>query len=118
MPCGKPCRLTRRRGRRASAGWRRKTSRPRPGSWRRIGPAQARPTQLDVWNESPPEGSGFLYVGQAGSDPGRIALGEGQGATLSFEVRFGGARLRDGTVTPFFRFLGLRPRLPWGTQYR
>ncbi len=86
--------------------------------WRRIGPAQNRPTQLDVWNERPPEGSGFLYLGHAGSEPGRIALGDGQGPTLAFEVRLGDAKLRDGTVTPFSRFLGLRPRLPWGTQYR
>ena len=85
--------------------------------WRRIGPAQNRPTQLDVWADRPPEGSGFLYVGSAGSDPGRIALGEGQGRTLSFEVRLGDTRLRIGTVTPFSRFLGLRSRLPWGTQY-
>ena len=85
--------------------------------WRRIGPAQNRPTQLDVWDERPPEGSGFLEVGSAGTDPGRIAVGEGQGQTLSFEVRLGDARLRDGTVTPFSRFLGLRPRLPWGAQY-
>lgn len=86
--------------------------------WRRIGPAENRPTQLDVWNDRPSEGSGFLQVGHAGSDPGRIALGEGQGRTLTFEVRLGDVKLRDGSVTPFSRFLGLRPRLPWGTQYR
>jgi 4-amino-4-deoxy-L-arabinose transferase-like glycosyltransferase len=85
--------------------------------WRRIGPAQNRPTQLDVWDERPPEGSGFLQVGHAGSDRGRIALGEGRGETLSFEVRLGDVKLRDGTVTPFSRFLGLQPRLPWGAQY-
>jgi 4-amino-4-deoxy-L-arabinose transferase-like glycosyltransferase len=86
--------------------------------WRRIGPAENRPTQLDVWNERPPEGSGFIVVGHAGSDSGRIALGEGQGRTLTFEVRLGDAKLRDGSVTPFSRFLGMRPRQPWGTQYR
>lgn len=80
--------------------------------WRRFGPAQSRPSQLDLWRDRPPEGSAFLYVGPAGplAEPIRVFRAEGEGRPVTFQVRVEGVVVRTGGVTPFASFLGPRPR--------
>jgi hypothetical protein len=80
--------------------------------WRRFGPAQSRPSQLDLWRDRPPERSAFLYVGPAGplAEPIRVFRAEGEGRPVTFQVQVEGVVVRTGGVTPFASFLGLRPR--------
>lgn len=82
--------------------------------WRRFGPAQGRASQFDLWNDVPPEGSAFLYVGPEGPPPaeGRLFAADGQGQTVAFDIRVGGEVVRTAGVTPFCCFRGLRPRPP------
>jgi len=84
--------------------------------WRHFGPVQGRPSQFDLWADLPPQGSAFLYVGPGGPSPEplRVFRAEGEGEPVAFEVRVGGEVVRTGGVTPFARFLGLRPRPPRG----
>ncbi len=80
--------------------------------WRRFGPAQSRPSQLDLWGDRPPEGTAFIYVGPDGPPPERSRLfrSEGEGQPVTFQVRVEGVLVSTGGVTPFARFLGLSPR--------
>jgi 4-amino-4-deoxy-L-arabinose transferase-like glycosyltransferase len=82
--------------------------------WRRLGPVHGRPSQLDLWSDVPPHGSAFLFVGPGGPppEPLRVFRAEGEGEPVTFEVRVEGEVVRTGGVTPFARFLGLRPRPP------
>ncbi len=80
--------------------------------WRRFGPAHARPSQLDLWGELPPEGSAFLFVGPGGPPPEakRLFRAQGEGEPVTFQVQVQEKVVRTGGVTPFTGFLGLRPR--------
>jgi 4-amino-4-deoxy-L-arabinose transferase-like glycosyltransferase len=77
--------------------------------WTRLGPAEERPSQLDIWAEKPRPGEPFLYAGQEG-EPGELfrrdVRDEGEGPTIAFEVRFAGQVVRTGTVKAFTRFTG------------
>ncbi len=77
--------------------------------WTRLGPAEERPSQLDLWDERPRPGEPFLYAGQV-AGPGAPFLDhvrfEGEGPTRSFDVTWGGRVVRHGNVTAFARYLG------------
>ncbi|HEU4384835.1 MAG TPA: glycosyltransferase family 39 protein [Anaeromyxobacteraceae bacterium] len=80
--------------------------------WRRFGPAQARPSQLDLWGEAPPAGTAFLFVGPGDPPeaPARLFRAEGEGQPVTFQVQVEGQVVRTGGVTAFARFLGPRFR--------
>jgi hypothetical protein len=77
--------------------------------WTRMGPAEERPSQLDLWGDAPHPGEPFLYAGQS-SEPGERFLGgvrlSGPGPTVRFEVTFRGKVTREGLVKAYSRFEG------------
>jgi len=76
--------------------------------WTRLGPAEERRSQLDLWDDRPRPGERFLHAGQH-SGPAVLLHGvraSGQGPTRRFEVTFAGEVVRVGTVTPFARYDG------------
>lgn len=79
--------------------------------WTRMGPAEERPSQLDLWGEAPRPGEPFLYAGQS-SEPGERFLSgvrfSGEGPTVRFQVAFRGKVTREGLVKAFARFEGGR----------
>jgi 4-amino-4-deoxy-L-arabinose transferase-like glycosyltransferase len=79
--------------------------------WTRLGPAEERRSQLDLWNDRPAVGERFLHAGQHGGPVGllRGVRAEGQGPTWRFDVLYDGVKVRTGAVTPFARYLGGRP---------
>jgi len=77
--------------------------------WTRLGPAEERPSQLDLWNEAPRPGEPFLWAGQDRPPPERFRQAiraSGEGPTIRFRVTYRGAWTRDGVVTPFARYEG------------
>jgi hypothetical protein len=83
--------------------------------WTRLGPAEERPSQLDLWDDRPRHGEPFLYAGQA-FGPGKSFRDhvrfEGEGPRRAFEVRRDGQVLRQGNVTAFGRYLDGQLDLP------
>jgi hypothetical protein len=77
--------------------------------WTRMGPAEERPSQLDLWGDRPHPGEPFLYAGQHG-EPGELfrrgVRSQGESPTVRFEVTFAGRVVRTGTVKAFARFEG------------
>jgi 4-amino-4-deoxy-L-arabinose transferase-like glycosyltransferase len=76
--------------------------------WTRQGPAEERPSQLDLWDDRPRPGEPFLHAGQTGGPTVllRSVRASGQGPTRAFEVTWAGQVVRTGTVTPFARYEG------------
>jgi len=77
--------------------------------WTRLGPAEERPSQLDLWNETPRAGEPFLWAGQdqGPGPPFRNHIrASGEGPTLHFRVTYQGEWTRNGVVTPFARYQG------------
>ncbi len=77
--------------------------------WRRFGPAEERPSQLDLWNETPAPGEPFLWAGQDRAPPERFRRAvrfSGEGPTVKFQVTYRGVWTRDGVVTPILRYQG------------
>jgi len=77
--------------------------------WTRLGPAEERPSQLDLWNDAPRPGEPFLWAGQDRPPPEpfrRSIRAEGEGPTLRFRATYQGAWTRDGVVTPFASYQG------------
>jgi 4-amino-4-deoxy-L-arabinose transferase-like glycosyltransferase len=77
--------------------------------WTRLGPAEERPSQLDLWNDRPAPGEPFLYAGQF-SEPGELFRSgvrfSGEGPAIHFDVVFAGRVVRTGMVKAFARFEG------------
>jgi hypothetical protein len=76
--------------------------------WLRLGPAEERPSQLDLWDERPRPGEPFLWAGQDRPPPERFrraVRAEGEGPTVRFQVTYRGQWTRDGVVTPFARYV-------------
>jgi 4-amino-4-deoxy-L-arabinose transferase-like glycosyltransferase len=83
--------------------------------WTRFGPADERPSQLDLWDLRPGAGEPFYFVGQFEGPGPRFRAGvraSGEGPTTSFEVTFAGQVTRTGTVTRFSRYEGGQVRRP------
>jgi len=79
--------------------------------WRRLGPAQGRPSQLDLWDERPGPGAPFVVLASGEIPPPPwLFRAEGQGRPEAFEVRLQGQILHAGRVVPFARYLGGVPR--------
>jgi len=79
------------------------------GRWTRLGPAEERASQLDLWDLRPEPGEPFYFIGQHGGPGPRLrdhVRAAGEGATARFEVVFAGERTRTGTVTRFERYEG------------
>ena len=77
--------------------------------WKRMGPAEERPSQLDLWDDRPAPGEPFLFAGQQGEPGERFRRGvraSGEGPTVAFDVLYRGRVVRTGTVTAFARFEG------------
>jgi GNAT superfamily N-acetyltransferase len=77
--------------------------------WTRMGPAEERESQLDLWDLRPRPGESFLHAGQD-EGPGQQLLSQvraaGRGPTARFQVTFEGEVVRTGTVTPFAAYRG------------
>jgi len=77
--------------------------------WTRMGPAEERESQLDLWGDAPRPGEPFLYAGQS-SEPGEPLRGNvrfsGEGPTVRFQVTFRGKVTREGLVKAFGRYEG------------
>ena len=74
-----------------------------------MGPAEERPSQLDLWDDRPAPGEPFLFAGQQGEPGERFRRGvraSGEGPTVAFDVLYRGRVVRTGTVTAFARFEG------------
>ena len=73
--------------------------------WTRFGPAANRPSQLDLWDESPAPGSPVL---EAGAPPpqGTLFRAEGGSGPERFEVLLKGQVIHRGVVWAFPRCLG------------
>jgi 4-amino-4-deoxy-L-arabinose transferase-like glycosyltransferase len=77
--------------------------------WTRFGPAAERPSQLDLWNETPRRGEPFLaLLGEA--DERRLFRAEGRGTTIAFEVPMNGLVLHQGQLDAWRSWLGPVPR--------
>jgi 4-amino-4-deoxy-L-arabinose transferase-like glycosyltransferase len=77
--------------------------------WRRLGPAEERPSQLDLWDERPRPGEPFLYAGQVAGAGGPFreqVRFTGEGPMRSFDVTWRGRVVRQGNVTAFARYQG------------
>lgn len=77
--------------------------------WTRMGPAEERASQLDLWNDTPRPGEPFLWAGQDFGPTERFrrsVRASGEGPTLEFRVTYQGEWTRDGVVTPFARYEG------------
>jgi hypothetical protein len=90
--------------------------------WTRLGPAEDKPSQLDLWDDRPRPGEPFLYAGQAlGPGPhfrAQVRF-EQEGPQRTFDVRWHGRVLRQGFVTAFGRYRDGQLRSPprrlvWG----
>ncbi len=80
------------------------------GGFRRLGPADERMSQLDVWDSQPRQGEGFLFVGF--DEPGPLfrtrARAGGELPAERTRVAWGGARARDLVIIPFSGYSGGR----------
>lgn len=77
--------------------------------WTRMGPAEERASQLDLWDDRPRRGEPFLHAGQDEGPGERLVTtvhAAGRGPTARFRVTFAGEVVRTGTVTPFAAYLG------------
>jgi len=77
--------------------------------WTRLGPAEERASQLDLWADKPRPGEPFLYAGQVAGPEGpfRSQMSfEGEGPKVAFDVRYAGRVVRRGNVTAFRAYRG------------
>ena len=77
--------------------------------WTRFGPASARPSQFDIWDDRPRIGEPFLVLGAIPPER-RLFRAEDPGPRTSFEVRFRGEVLQRSDMEPFRAWLGALPR--------
>jgi hypothetical protein len=77
--------------------------------WTRIGPAAERPSQLDIWNETPRLGEAFLTVGGI-SEEKRLFKAIGPGPLASSEVLSKHKVLHRLDVAAWLDFEGPLPR--------
>jgi 4-amino-4-deoxy-L-arabinose transferase-like glycosyltransferase len=87
------------------------------GGFGRFGSAYERPSQLDIWADQPAPGEPLLYVGWRDPQPPGPARYRAarSGPPVRFEVSFGGAVIREGSVTAHD---GFAAAVPWPLPVR
>ena len=84
--------------------------------WTRFGPAAERPSQLDLWNETPRPGEAFLTFGVIPEEK-RLFVGDGPGPVATSELRRRGRVLHVLQIAAWTNWNGALPRRVTDLEY-